>query len=168
MNKIIGSIAVIALIVGGWGLYNTFQTQPVQQNFGATAGGDFFNLVSFHAGVVTGGNDFATSSQGTVTYTTASIVKANLIEHIATAATTATLPTNTALSAAGFLPNPGDTVTIYLHASTTAITIAGNTGVTLYSASSTKQVAEGAYGSLECTRLGKTEARLIECLLTAD
>ena len=48
INKILGSVAVVALLVGGWALYNTFQTQPTQpaQQFGATPGTDFQSPIS--------------------------------------------------------------------------------------------------------------------------
>lgn len=165
-NKIIGALAVIALLIGGYALYKTPTTpsQPV----GAIAGGDVSNFTHFYNNVNVGGFDFATSSQGSVTYTATSIVGARVIEHIAPAATTATLPTNALLSAAGFLPNIGDTQTLYIHASTTKITLAGATGVTLFTASSTKEIAAGSIGRVDFVRLGASEGRTIWAFLTAD
>lgn len=128
--------------------------------------------VSFHTffgdDATIGGNRFATTSQGSVTYTAASIVNSKLIEHNAEAATTATLPTNALLSSAGFLPTVGDTRQIFIHASTTLITLAGSTGVTLSSASTSKNISANSTGILTCIRLGATEGRFIKCLLTAD
>ena len=122
----------------------------------------------FHDNITVGGYSFATSSAGTATYTAASINNSRVIEHNATAALTATLPTNAALSAIGFLPSVGDSRVFFIHASTTLITLAGNTGVTLSSASTTKAISAGTTGRVECVRLGATEARSIKCLLIAD
>lgn len=167
MDKIINvviSAVVATVVVLAFGGLNKTPVQPV----GAIAGGDVSNFTHFYNNVNIGGFDFATTSVGSVTYTALSIVNSRVIEHIATGATTATLPTNAALSSAGFLPNVGDTQTLFIHASTTLITLAGNTGLTLYSASSTKQIAAGSIGRIEFVRLGATEGRLIEAFLSAD
>lgn len=162
-----GAFVAAALILGG-----QFFNQPVVDvptpPLGSVTGPDVPYFTRFFDNVNVGGYDLATSSQGTVTYTALNIVRSHIIEHVAAGATTATLPTNAALSAAGFLPNIGDSQVVYFHASTTAITLAGNTGVTLHSASSTLKVAAGSIGRLECTRLSAVENRAIWCLLIAD
>ncbi len=167
MDKFITGLAGVlvgAIAILGFVALKPSPTPPA----GSTSGPDVFSFTHFYDNVNVGGTDFATSSVGAVTYTAASLAKTRVIEHQAASAVTATLPTNAAWSGVGFLPNVGDTQTIFIHASTTAVTLAGNTGVTLASASSTLKVAAGSIGRLECTRLGATEARLIECLLTAD
>lgn len=162
--------AVIALFITV-GILVVFPPKTITntlQNVGAAAGPDVSFFTHFYDNVNIGGNDFATSSIGTATYTANSFAKAHVIEHIAASALTVTLPTNAALSAAGYLPNVGDSQTLFIHASTTKITLAASTGIILNSASSTIQVAAGSIGRLECTRMGATEVRLIECLLIAD
>lgn len=156
---------VVGVILGAAGVLALVPKEPTT---GAQSGTEVSFRQSFRDNIVVGGYDFATTSQGTATYTAASIANSRVIEHIAPAALTATLPTNAALSAVGYLPNVGDTQTLFIHASTTKITLAGNTGLTLHSASSTKDVAAGSIGRLECTRLGATESRGIWCLLLAD
>lgn len=163
-NKIIGVLAVIALLVGGYALYKT-PTMP-SQPFGAIAGGDVSNFTHFYDNVNVGGQDFATSSVGSVTYTAISIVKSRVIEHQAASAVTATLPTNALLSAAGFLPNVGDTQSLFIRASTTAVTLLGGTGMQLNSASSTLVIGAGKVGKIDFVRLGATEGRLIVGILT--
>ncbi len=175
MNKTSSLLAGVLLgIIAMAGFTYFVQETPAPRDLNAeptyagAAGPEQTAHAFFRDNVTIGGSRFATSSQGAVTYTAASIANSRVIEHIAGAALTATLPTNAALSALGFLPNVGDTQTIMIHASTTAITLAGNTGVTLFSASSTKQVAAGSIGRLELTRLGATEGRAIHALLIAD
>lgn len=168
MNKAtIALVLSIATLLGTAYLF-TKPAQEAVQNSLAGAGNTFSQRVFFFDNTVTGGNTLATSSRGTVTYTAATFVNARNIEHNAEAATTATLPTNAALSAAGYLPNVGDSQTVFIHASTTKITLAAGTGITLATASSTKDVSAGSIGALTCTRLGATEGRGIWCLLTAD
>lgn len=161
-----GLVAVVALVLG-FTAHNR-APQEIQPPFGSVTGPNVGFEMFFMNNITVGGTDFATSSQGSVTYTAASVANSRVIEHIATAATTATLPTNAALSAAGFLPNVGDTKTVFIHASTTAITLAGNTGLTLFTASSTKNIAAGSVGELRFVRLGATEGRLIVAFLSAD
>lgn len=164
MDKFItGLIALVIGVVGGIFLHAPQTPAP-----GAVSSPDQYVFTHFYDNVNIGGYDFATTSIGTVTYTAASIVRSHVIEHQASAAVTASLPTNAALSAAGFLPNVGDTQTLFIHASTTKITLAGGTGVTLYSASSTKEIAAGSIGRVEFVRLGATESRLIQATLIAD
>lgn len=162
----IGLLAVACVALGGlyFSVKNT--VTPVQQYAGS--GQTQSSRGVFQDNIVVGGYDFATSSQGTVTYTATSIVNSRVIEHIAVGATTGTLPTNAALSSAGFLPNIGDTQTLYIQASTTKITLAGNTGVRLDTASTSADISPGRIGKIEFVRLGATEGRLIHALLIAD
>lgn len=159
---IVGGLLVAGLVFG----LNLSKEKPTLP--GAASGSDVSFRMFFRDNINVGGNDFATSSVGAATFTAALINNARVIEHTAASAVTLTLPTNAALSGAGFLPNVGDTQVVFIHATTTAITLAGNTGVTISTASSTKSIAAGQIGRLECTRLGALEARGIWCLLIAD
>jgi hypothetical protein len=158
-------IAVVAAAVGALAV---FALGGSAEKPAGAAGSTFSFPVAFQDNVVVGGYDFATSSAGTVTYTAVSFARARVIEHIATGAVTASLPTNAALSAAGYLPAVGDTQTVMIHASTTIITLAGNTGVVLGSATSTRQINPGQTGLLSCARLGAAESRSIQCILVTD
>ncbi|MBP9771417.1 MAG: hypothetical protein KBD16_00620 [Candidatus Pacebacteria bacterium] len=166
MDKFLGGVLVALVIAGGVFVFTRTESVPAAPPSGA-AGSEFSSKLILRDNVVVGGNTFATSSRGSVTYTAASIVNTRLIEHNAEAATTATFPTNALLSSAGFLPSPGDTASLFIHASTTQITLAGGTGVTLSSASSTKVVLPNTTARVECARLGATEGRIIQCLMTA-
>jgi len=161
-------IAAIVAVVATTAFLSFTPATTIVQQIAGNPGPDVFNWTHFYDNVNIGGNSFATSSRGTVTYTAASIIRSRVIEHNAEAATTASLPTNAALSSAGFLPNVGDTQSFFIQASTTLITIAGNTGVTLASASTTRIIYSGRMGRIECVRLGATESRLIQCLMTQN
>lgn len=162
-NIVIGLIAVIALGVASVGLF--LKTPAIPPTVGA-ASPEFFSKIFARDDIVVGGATFSTTSQGTVTYLAANLVGTKVIEHNATAALTATLPTNANLSAAGFLPNIGDTATIYIHASTTQITLAGSTGVTLNAASSTKVILPNTTARIDFFRHSAVEGRLIWALMT--
>lgn len=159
-NIVFGAVAGAVVLAAGFLL-----VAPAAQSLG---GQTQSSRAFFQDNVVIGGQAFSTSSQGAATYTAASFANSRLIEHNASAALTATLPTNASLTALGYLQNQGDTQTVFVHASTTAITFAGNTGVSLQVASTTKQVPANATGRVECIRLGASEARRIDCLLIAD
>lgn len=106
------------------------------ESFGAFPGGEIQVPVAFRDTVSLGGNVFATTSQGAVTYTAGAVSKFSLIQHTAAAALTATLPASSTLT--GFIPKAGDTQTVYLAPITTGITLAAGTGTDLNTASSTK------------------------------
>lgn len=106
------------------------------ESFGAFPGGEIQVPVAFRDTVSLGGNVFATTSQGAVTYTAGAVSKFSLIQHTASAALTATLPASSTLT--GFIPKAGDTQTVYLAPITTGITLAAGTGTDLNTASSTK------------------------------
>lgn len=157
---------VVGIILGAGGV---LVVQPTQQpQLGAASGVDHSNKEFFHGNMEVGGGVLATTSQGAVTYTAAQVMNSKVIEHVASAALTATLPTAASLSSAGFIKNPGDTFTLFIHASTTAITIAGGTGMSLQSASSTKAIPAGNTGRLDFTRLPATEGGRIDVLLSSD
>jgi hypothetical protein len=133
---------------------------------GGSAGPEFYDRLFFKDNVVVGGGSFATTSQGAATYTASNIVNNRLILHRAPGALTATLPTKASFNSAGFLQYPGDTYSMYIYASTTAITIAGNTGVRLDSASTTNNINAAGVGKLEFIRLPATEDSDIEVRMT--
>lgn len=168
MNKLALTIAVAALLVAVSAYVFIKPVQSVVNQTLGASGNTFSGRVFFFDNTVTGGNTLATSSQGTATYTAATFANARNIEHNATAALTVTLPSNAALSAAGYLQNVGDSQTVLIHASTTKITLAAGAGMTLNTASSTKEISAGNIGVLTCTRLGASEAKNLWCLLVAD
>lgn len=159
-NKIIGSIAVVALLVGGYALFNTFQAQPATQPAGAVSGPDVFQKMLFHADFVVGGSNFATTSQGAVTYTAAQMMNNRLITHTAASTLTATLPASTTLGA--YLPNVGDSKTTCIDAITTKITLAAGTG-DIFSYGTTTSIV-GA-GNEMCVTFSKKANTDIDVLL---
>lgn len=147
--------------------FKPVSVQPTQEQPTYAGSGNVTNeRAEFRDSMTVGGKVFATSSRGSVTYTATSIATSKVIEHNAEAATTATLPTAALLSAAGFLQNVGDTATIYIHASTTQITLAGGTGVTLNAASSTKVILPNTTARIDFVRQGATENRAIWALMS--
>ncbi len=165
---IIGGVAVVALVLSvvGGGSTTTIVEKVVGDDSLGSSGSEFFSKIAFRDDVVIGGKVFSTSSIGSVTYTAASIINSKVIEHQAASAVTASLPTEASLSSAGFLPNVGDTEVLFITASTTAITLAGNTNLTLTSASSTLVIGKGRTGRIEFVRTGATEGRKIQAVLT--
>lgn len=140
INKIIGFVAVIALLVGGLALYESSKApaQPV----GAASGNDFFNQINTHAGQVNS-TLLATTSQGSVTVTANEFggwLNSSIVSYIpiATAAATITLPASSTLK--GVLQNAGDKQSFCFRSATTTAgiytTIAGGTGTNLLVASS--------------------------------
>lgn len=164
--KTIGTILVAVVISVSATLFIGGDTQVIERVTGGAAGPDFSSRIFLRDGVVIGGARTATSSRGAVTYTAASIANSSVIEHNAEAATTATLPTEAALSSLGFLQVAGDKYTMYIHASTTKITLAGGTGTNLRSASTTKDIIASGVARLDFVRLGATEANSIDVLMT--
>ncbi len=126
---------------------------------GAVSGSEHYNAETFYAPVTFGGTIFATTSQGTGTYTYANLKNAQTITHTATAALTVTLPASTTLNA--FIPKAGDTRTIFVNAVTTKITFAGGTGTTLLSASSTKDVIAGGTGRFDFVRKANSDIQVL-------
>lgn len=161
-------VTVVVAVLAGLAIgfvamsFKTVSVQPTYKGSGSVTN----ERAEFRDSMTVGGKTFATSSRGSVTYTAASIANSKVIEHNAEAATTATLPTAALLSASGFLQNVGDTATIYIHASTTQITLAGGTGVTLSSASSTKVILPNTTARIDFVRHGATEGRAIWALMS--
>lgn len=109
----------------------------------------------FDAGVLYSGT-LATSSIGTATYTAANITGINSILHTAASALTATLPASSTLTS--LVPTTGDRETIVLHSvGAGTITLAGGSGTTLTSASSTKAIPGGGSTILEFVRRADTD-----------
>lgn len=99
---------------------------------------------------------FSTTSQGSVTYTAASITDISTVLHTTEDVTTGTLPASTTLS--GFIPSTGDRRSIVLvNVGTASLTLAGGTGTLLTSASSTKVVVPGGATLLEFVRKADTD-----------
>lgn len=109
---------------------------PVKEvALGAQAGPDHTERQYFYDDAIIGGNNFATSSAGSVTYTAAQIFNNKLITHTATAALTATLPASSTVTG---IPRTGDSKVLYLTPITTGITFAAGTGTDFNTSSSTK------------------------------
>lgn len=160
MSNSLPALLIGLLALGGtvFMLFRGPSVAPQIPEAGAVSGPDVSFRMFFHDNIVVGGGVLATTSAGSVTYTAANIANNKLIEHKATAALTATLPTAAALNAIGFLPNAGDTAMLYIHASTTNITLAGGTGTTLYSASTTRVIPANSTVALEFVKLPANES----------
>ncbi len=160
LNKLAVSISVVAVLIAGIVFFN----KPAQitvdktQTLGGVAQ-DQYSEAFFHDTATVGGNILATSSIGAVTYTAASISKVSLIQHTAASALTATLPASSTLT--NFIKYPGDTKTIYIHAITTGITLAGATGVDLDTASSTKNIVAGNVARLDFIRKSNSDIEVV-------
>lgn len=157
----IGAVAAIALAVG----LMAYSKPTAEAPLGAFASPEVLDRVFFKDNVVIGGGVLATTSQGAATYTAGNIAQNKVILHIAPGALTATLPTKSALNAVNFIPNVGDTYTMFVYASTTLITLAGNTGVRLDSASTTNNISAAGAARLDFVRLPATEDRDIEVVM---
>lgn len=168
-DLVVGGIAVVALLVGFAGMSSPNPTDVVNQviekvnKFSAAPGPDVYVPTWFAQTVTIGGNVFATSSAGAVTYTAASLNNVNTIQHTATGALTATLPASSTLTS--FVPKAGDSRTVFLNPITTGITLAGGTGTDLNTASSTKFCVVGSLCRLDFVRKSNTD---IEVLLTSS
>lgn len=159
-NVLVSAGIVIALVLGVVGILRPATVERVVQNIGANPGPEFFVPVFFRETSTDGGNVFATTSAGSVTYTAASLIKTSLIAHTASAAVTATLPASSTIASA-FVPLAGDSRTIYLAPITTNITLAGGTGTDLNTASSTKVCLQGTVCSLEFVRKSNSDIEVL-------
>ena len=162
MKYIVGLIAVAVLALGGF-VFTHPSTQPV----GATASPDVYWMTFFHQGLVVGGGASTVTDDvgATKVLTAAQVMNNHLIEFIATTTTTVDTPTAAQLEGIGLLQNAGDSYSLFIHASTTQITMAGNTGVTFTSASSTKIISAGTTGKVDFIRLPATESNGINAIL---
>lgn len=102
---------------------------------------------------------YATTSTGSETLAASDLIYPTVVMTPNLAALTVTLPTATTLGSS-FLPNTGDRMSFVLYNATSTgaaiITLAGNTGTTLVSASSTKLVLAGYYTTIEAIRTSAT------------
>lgn len=111
----------------------------------------------FGQGVTEGGLDSIATTSTTYTLVQSDLLNSSLISFANFGgATTITLPASSTLSS--FLPNAGDmeTSVIYNSSSTGALTIAGGTGTTLLSASTTAVIQPTKIGLLRLIRLPNT------------
>ncbi len=154
----IGLIAVVALVLGGYGLVKPQPTQqPEQQPFGAS-GTEFTELAHFYNNITVGGVVMSTTSLvSTYTPTALELSKApKIISWLPNVNTTLSI---SASSTRSYIPNVGDTAEFYVrNASTTAaatITFAAaDTGVDL-------QFAEATGGDLVLSGLDWAKVTLI-------
>lgn len=150
-------MATVALAIGLIGL-----TDKSEKPLGGCAGTECHNAMSYLQPITEGGNVLATTSQGAGTYTAANLQNTSIVQHTAGAAFTGTLPASSSLTS--FVPKAGDRRTIYWHAITTGITLAGGTGTELNSASTTKNVNVGGVARLDFVRKANTD---IEVFMSA-
>ncbi len=163
---VVGLLAV--LVVGvNFPLNGTTVVERVVNNVGGS-GQDEYALKSFHDDIVVGGNWYATTSTSG-TYLASTLVKSKFITETGASAVTRTLPTKASLDSAGFLPNVGDTMTRFIFASTSAVTIAGNSGVLVHGmGTTTLAIMASSTARLDFVRLNSTNGSVIEVLLTTD
>lgn len=163
--KLASAVAALVVMVGGLQAdVNALKsTSHEPQAYGALSGPDVYSPINFYQTATIGGNVFATSSQGTVTYTAASLLYAQLIQHTATAAVTATLPASSTMTS--FAPKAGDTREIFLAPITSMVTLAGGTGTDLNTSSSTKACLAGSICQLQFVRKSNTD---FEVLMTSS
>lgn len=157
MNKftsgIIGAVIGAVIVAAGFLGYVQLHQTGTDQVVGAASHAN--DVDAYFRSLATVGS-FATTSQGTVTYTASSIQSASVILHNATAATTATLPASTTL--ATWLPKVGSRISIaVVNTGTGVLTLAGGTGTLLLTASSTKAINGGGVGLLEIVRKTNTD-----------
>nr|AKH47814.1 hypothetical protein [uncultured marine virus] len=178
LNKIIGGVAILALVLSIVGLVGN--KQPILK-FGAAPATSYSSLGvgtlyvgsgctdSFSTTCTTTGtsitsfgqlilsNELATTSTGNMTLAANDLMFPTMLMTPNLAALTVTLPTATTLGAT-YLPNTGDRVRILIVNSTTTaaaiITLAGNTGMTLANASTSAKIIPGGVGLLDIVRTG--------------
>lgn len=167
---LVGVALVLVLVVGAnFPLNGQTVTERVIDKVGAAASPDVYNHTSFHNDVTIGGGWYATTTTSG-TYGTGVILKNKFITETGATAVTRTLPTKATLDSEGFLPNVGDTATRFIFASTSAVTLAGNSGVLLHSMGTTTALTISASSTarLDFVRLNDTNGRVIEVLIYAD
>jgi hypothetical protein len=172
-NIVIGVIAVVALVLGGFAL--TRESAPL----GATPGGDFTNPVIFLSDIMRS-NAVASSSQGSQTVGAAEFRRWSAASTVAfspglVAGATITLPASSTVP--DLVPKAGDTKTFCVRNATTttnvAVTLAGSTGINLVVASSSatalgsKVLLTGKVGCITLVRQPATATTFdIDALLT--
>lgn len=145
MNKSL-LVSVLALVLASVSVVFPRTTERVVETvtLGASGSGqDTTSTQSFLAGIVLGGVH-STSTTGTVVLQASALDDESIVYVLPTGATTLTLPASTSLTAV--VPKVGMTRTYTVFnrgTSTNAVTLAGNTGVTLTKASTTV-VANGS------------------------
>ena len=157
-------VSVLVAVLAFLGASNLHvAVSPVTPTFGAS-GNEFGTQIFARDGITIGGKIIASSTVATETLAATDINNVSVLNLKAAAAATVTLPSKSVLSGIGFLQYPGDSATISIHASTSAITLVGATGVTLYAASSTK-INANQTGVLRIVRLQATEGSTYEAHL---
>lgn len=164
MHKALNSLGVVAAIVIALYAVNLVPEQPA---VGGT-GPEQTQHQYFLAGSTEGGPTYATSSAGTVTYTDTAFFngvtqeKTSLVEHTATGAVTASLPASSTLGS--FVPDAGDSASVYVQALQNGVTLSGNTGVTVnFAPNASSTIAAGDVARLDFVRATTTD---IEVLVT--
>ena len=161
-NIIIVGLVVILAAVLGFGIYQSGHQITAGAVTGPSGLGTFDESIHANGQVQSGGlyTPTSTSTQTALTLDAASLTTNSVViltpGASAASTLTATLPSTTTLATLNplWLPNIGDTATVYvLNASTaTTTTIATGSGITLMSASSTAVIQAGKAASLEFIR----------------
>jgi len=161
-------LLVVLLVGANFPIGGKTTTERVIEKYGVASGGVFDMPVVLHNDITVGGGWYATTSTSG-TYLGSTIVNSKFITETGETAVTRTMQTNAALSSAGFLPNVGDTATRYIFASTSIVTLAGNTGVLLHGmGTTTLAIMASSTARLDFVRLNSTNNNAIEVLITQD
>lgn len=143
-NFIIGTVvALLAFVIGvmavNWAIGSAVK-------LGANPGPDYYNLQSFHGGMVQGGDKTAIAAASTTSLTAKQVCDSSVITFAPThVMSSTTLPTSASLTS-NCLQNNGDTKRILFRnisvaTSTTLISVASTTATTLLVPTSTTAVA---------------------------
>ncbi len=162
-----GLAAALTALLTFLGAFNA-TIVPVAPAFGALGSPDIYTYVNLHANASIGGPVNASTTVATETLAATDINNFKLLNAKAAAASTLTLPTKAALNGVGFLPGAGDTTEWFIHASTSVITLAGSTGVSLVASASSSQVYAGRTAKITFVRLPAIEGATIEAKLSND
>ena len=164
-----GIVAVLTSGVVFLGAYSgkvNVSVAPAPEVFGAISGPNVTEEMFLMGNVTIGGRVIASSTVGTATLLVSDIKGVKLFNSKAASAASLTFPSKTALTSAGFLPSVGDTAEWFIHASTSAITLVGATGVNLQSNASTTIVYPLKTAKVTFTRLPVIEGFTIEAVIS--
>lgn len=168
MASIVSVLVAVVAFLGGMSHEGNLSVSVLpNQTFGA-AGSEFFSQIMARDGITIGGKVIASSTAATETLAATDINNVAVLNLKAAAAATVTLPSKSVLSGSGFLQNAGDTATITIHASTSAITLVGATGVSLQTNASSTIIYPFNTAKLIFTRLPAVEGSTYEVLLTGS
>jgi hypothetical protein len=166
---LVGIALFVTLLVGvNFPLNGTTVVERIKEVSVGGVSQDEYAKKFFHEVISEGGAWYATTSTSG-TYLASTIANSKLITETGASAVTRTLPTRDALNGAGFLPNVGDTGSLYIFASTSAVTLAGNSGVLLHGmGTTTLAIMASSTARLDFVRMNSTNGSVYEVLITTD